>query len=1046
MQFKGLVKFFTAVLILISFYQLSFTLVVHHHEKKVAELATSEITRQLKPASEVYPGNPSMQLFYQDSVNDLIKAREAQIEDSTADEVIYNTLIKRYTYQQAKEQELSLGLDLQGGMNVVLEVSLEDLIRTMASNSRDPAFNMALSQATAEREHSSVDYVTLFAQAYQQIAPTGRLAPIFSNAFQSKINFNSTNSDVINVIRSEATDAIKNTYTVLYQRIDKFGVAQPVINLDLAKGIISVELAGVTNEQRVRQYLQATAKLEFWETYQPDQDFAVNVLQPMNTAIAAALAGSADTATAAKKDTARVSSPSKAASGSVAQAKKDTGNTNSLTQYLASDTGNARSAQNGLQQANAQNPLSILHGPQIGGAIGSIESTDTAKFNYYLSLPAVQDVMPKTLKFLYGAADNTSGSAKKILDVYAIRTLLGTSDAPLGGEHVVDARQDMDQNGKPEISMTMDNEGARIWQKLTAANVHKPIAIVLDNTVYSAPAPEEEISGGRSSITGNFTVQQAQDLSNILKTGKLPAPAHIVQEQVVGPTLGKESITAGAKSFGIAFGVIFLLMLVYYSNSGWVANIALICNLVFTVGVLAALGATLTMPGIAGLVLTIGMAVDTNVIIFERIKEELYKGKGYIQSISDGYRHSYAPVLDAHVTTLLTAIILFYFGLGPVKGFATTQILGIILSVFCGILISRMLEDYFTGKQKHLHYFTPISKKIFRHANFKFIEARKYAYVVSGIVMLLGVSSFFHGFNYGVEFKGGRSYTIRFDQPVKVEDIRKSLHDFLHEYPVVKTIGAFNQANITTSYLINGKGQNVDSTVEYTLFRGLHNYLPAGTDYRTFDTKFKLQSQTVLPTISDALKKGAVRAVIFALVAIFLYILIRFRKWQYSLGTIFSLIHDVLVTLAVFSYLKDLGFDLEINQDFIAAVLTVVGYSMNDTVIVFDRIREYFKEMKGASKTTVINKAINDTLSRTIMTSLTVFLTLLILFIFGGETTRGFAFAMLIGVITGTYSSIFIASPVLIDLDRKNDMERSGKRKAVVSTVPQINLVTPAKK
>jgi SecD/SecF fusion protein len=1043
MQFKGLVKFFTAVLIMISLYQLSFTLVVHHHEKKVEQLAMKQVARQVRTAQQVYPGNPEMQLYYQDSINDLIKKREQEIEDSTADQIIYNTLIKQYTYQQAKEQELSLGLDLQGGMNVVLEVSLDDLMRSMAGNSHDPAFNLALDRATTERSSSSVDYITLFSNAYQQIAPQGRLAPIFSNAFQTKINYNSTNSEVISVIRAEATDAIKNTYTVLYQRIDKFGVSQPIINLDLNKGIISVELAGVTNEQRVRQYLQATAKLEFWETYLADQDFAQNVLQPMNEAIARTLSGQNDSS--AKKDSVR---PAASHAVAAAPAKKDTGKLTSLSQYLASDTGKVPAAgtQTALQQSNNQNPLSILRAPQIGGAIGSIESTDTAKFDSYLTLTAVKDVMPKTLKFLYGAADNTSTSARKILDVYAIRTVAGSDEAPLGGEHVVDARQDMDQNGKPEISMTMDNEGARIWQKLTAENVHKPIAIVLDNTVYSAPAPEEEISGGRSSITGNFTIEQAQDLSNILKTGKLPAPAHIVQEQVVGPTLGKESITAGAKSFGIAFAVIFTLMLVYYSNSGWVANIALIFNLLFTVGVLAALGATLTMPGIAGLVLTIGMAVDTNVIIFERIKEEIVKGKGYVQSISDGYKHSYAPVLDAHVTTLLTAIILFYFGLGPVKGFATTQILGILLSVFCGILISRMLEDYFTDKQKHLHYFTAISRKIFRHANFKFIEARKYAYVVSGIVLILGVSSFFHGFNYGVEFKGGRSYTVRFDRPIKVEEITQTLHAYLNEYPVVKTIGAFNQANITTSYLINGRGQNVDSTVEYTVFRGLHSYLPAGTDYHTFDTKYKLQSQTVLPTISDALKKGAVRAIIFALIVIFLYILIRFRKWQYSLGTILSLIHDVLVTLAVFSYLKDLGFDLEINQDFIAAILTVVGYSMNDTVIVFDRIREYFREMKGASNITVINKAINDTLSRTIMTSLTVFITLLILFIFGGATTKGFAFAMLIGVITGTYSSIFIASPVLVDLASSNDLGSSEKRKAVITTVSRDTVPLPAKK
>ncbi|HVB03701.1 MAG TPA: protein translocase subunit SecDF [Chitinophagaceae bacterium] len=1035
MQFKGLIKFFTVVLILISLYQLSFTFVVHHHENQVAKQATAFIDQRFQTPQQKYPGNPEMQAFYQDSLSALIKDKEKSIEDSTANNIIYNTLIKQYTYGQAKGQELRLGLDLQGGMNVVLQISLEDLIRSMASHSRDPAFNRALQLATQRKTTSSVDYITLFGQAYQEIAPQGRLAPIFSNAFQSKINYNSTNAEVLNVIRAASTDAIKNTYTVLQQRIDKFGVSQPVINLDLNKDIISVELAGVTNEQRVRQYLQATAKLEFWETYQPDQDFALNVLQPMNEAAARYLAGAPDTS--GQQDTSKAKPSSTIAKTKAVHTKKDTSKLGTLGQYLTQTPGQTpgrpATGISGAQfQASKQNPLSILKSPMIGGAIGSILASDTAKFNYYLSLPTVRNVMPKTLKFLYGTAPTGTNSNPQ-LDVYAIKTIAGSTEAPLGGEHVVDAGEDVSQDGRPEITMTMDNEGARIWAKLTAANVGKPIAIVLDNTVYSAPAPKEEITGGRSSITGNFTIQQAQDLANILKTGKLPAPARIVQEQVIGPTLGKESIAAGAKSFIIAFIVIFLLMLAYYSNSGWVANIALIFNLLFTVGVLAALGATLTMPGIAGLVLTIGMAVDTNVIIFERIKEEIVKGKGYMQSIADGYRHSYSPVLDAHVTTLLTAIILFYFGLGPVRGFATTQILGILLSLFCGILISRLVEDYFTDKKKHLHYFTKISRRIFQHANFKFIEARKYTYVISGIVMALGISSFFHGFNYGVEFRGGRSYTIRFNHPVKVEDIRQTLHPLLKEYPVVKTIGNFNQVNITTSYLITKSGKNTDSLVEAALFRGLHKFLPAGTNYHTFDTHYKLQSQTVLPTISDALKKGAVKATIFAMIAIFLYILFRFRKWQYSLGTILSLIHDVLVTLAVFSYLKDLGFDLEINQNFIAAILTVIGYSMNDTIIVFDRIREYFREMKGASKITVINKAINDTLSRTIMTSLTVFLTLLILFVFGGETTRGFAFAMLIGVITGTYSSIFIASPVLIDLDRSNDLGPSDRRTGLVT-------------
>jgi SecD/SecF fusion protein len=1029
MQIKGLVKFFTVVLILISLYQLSFTFVVKHHEKIVAEQATEFIDNHYPSPQQKYPDNKTVQVTYEDTLSQLIAAREKEIEDSTSDQIIYNTLINKYTYLQAKEQELNLGLDLQGGMNVVLQVSLEDLIRSMAGNSKDPAFNKALELASQRKANSSADYISLFYQAWNQVKPANeKLAPLFTNAFQKNINYNSSDAQVISVIRSEAANAIKRTYNVLSERIDKFGVAQPEINYDENKGIISVELAGVHDPDRVGRYLQATAKLEFWETYELNQDFYNSVLVPMNAAIARYLSGGSDTtSTSSEKDTTALAKTKTTGS------KTDTSTAN-LSQFISKNNANPTNQTGNTQETaeEKQNPLfSILHQSTVGRpAIGAINIGDTARFNHYLSLAVVQNVLPSDLKFLYGATEERN---PKQLNIYAIKTLPGTDQPELGGEHVVNAAADVDPNGGYEINMTMDNTGARIWKKMTAANVGKCIAIVLDNEVYSAPNVEGEISGGSSSISGRFTAQEAQDLANILQTGKLPAPAHIVQEQVIGPTLGKESIIAGAKSFIIAFLVIFILMLVYFNTGGWVANIALILNLLFTIGVLAALGATLTMPGIAGLVLTIGMAVDTNVIIFERIKEELFKGKSYLQSISDGYKHSYAPILDAHVTTLLTAIILFYFGLGPVKGFATTQILGILLSLFCGILVSRLITDYWTNKKRHFEYFTPLSRKIFRKAHFKFIESRKYAYVISGIVLCFGVASFFHGFRYGVEFKGGRSYDIRFDQPVKTEDVAKSLQPVFHEYPIVKTIGTNSELNITTSYLINQTSKNTDSLVERALYTGLKKYLPAGLSFATFHAKYNIGSQKVLPTISDALKKGAMKAVIFAMAIIFIYILIRFRKWQYSLGTIVALLHDVLVTLAVFSFFRNIvPFSLEINQEFIAAILTVIGYSMNDTVIVFDRIREYFREMKGVDKATVIDKAINDTLSRTVMTSLTVFLTIVILFIFGGQVIRGFAFAMMVGVITGTYSSIFIASPILVDFDKKNELGNleAGKVKA----------------
>jgi SecD/SecF fusion protein len=605
----------------------------------------------------------------------------------------------------------------------------------------------------------------------------------------------------------------------------------------------------------------------------------------------------------------------------------------------------------------------------------------------------------------------------------------------LEGDAIAKAGADFDENGKPAIKMQMTTLGSKTWARLTTKNVNRPIAIALDDIVYSAPNVNGPIEGGSSQISGSFTVDEATDLSNTLESGKVNAPAKIVADQVVGATLGEAAVKGGQMAFIISFLVIFILMLVYYNTAGWVANIALILNLLFTIGTLAAFGATLTAAGIAGLVLTIGMAVDTNVIIFERIKEELTKGKSYQQAVNDGYRRSLAPVLDAHVTTFLTAAILFFFGLGPVLGFATTQMLGIVLSLFCGILVSRLVTEVWMNKQRHFNYFTGISKRIFKHANFKFIEYRKVAYGISIVVLLLGIAAYFNGFNKGVEFEGGRSYTVQFDKPVKNEDVLDALKASFGDYPVIKTVGDNRHLNITTSYLI-GK-ENADSAVQTKLYEGLKKVLPANLSYENFikadPVRSSIQSSTtVQPSISDDLKRGAIKATIFAIFAIFIYIFIRFRDWRYSFGTIVALLHDVFVTLAVFSFFKNIvPFPLEIDQHFIAAVLTVIGFSMNDTVIVFDRIREYSKGSRADEKGSIINRAINDTLSRTIMTSLTVFLTLLILFIFGGEVTRGFAFAMLIGVITGTYSSIFVAAPILVDFAKDKPL---GEAEIISST------------
>jgi SecD/SecF fusion protein len=752
----------------------------------------------------------------------------------------------------------------------------------------------------------------------------------------------------------------------------------------------------VNDKERVRSYLQSTANLQFFEVYTFENKDFQNGIIAADKSIEASLNGITDTTSNVKVDTSKLNP-----------------NKNPL-----------------LKTVQFTQPYQGKNGQYVfPGEIGYTLKKDTAKLNTWLALPEVKSKFPSNLVFMYGKVENDDPKAKEVLPIYAIKTL-DNGQAELEGDHVANAAQDFDQNGKVAIKMNMDKVGTTLWAKMTSKNVGKPLAIVLDNIVYSAPNVNEAITTGNSSISGNYTLKTAQDLAEILESGKLPAPAKIVQEQQVGPTLGKASIQGGLMSFGIAFLVIFALMLIYFNTGGWVANIALILNLLFTIGILSALGFTLTAPGIAGLVLTIGMAVDTNVIIFERIKEELTKGKSYQMAVTDGYKRSMSPVLDAHVTTLLTACILAYFGLGPVLGFATTQIIGILLSLFCGILVSRLITDIYTSKNRHFEYFTKVSKSIFKHATFKFIEFRKYAYVLSAVVLVMGIASFFNGFDQGVEFAGGRSYTIKFNKAVNIETVREDLKKVFGEAPIIKTVDTKNQINITTSYKIKEQGNNIDQEVEGLLFKGLSKQLPAGTTYKDFDTQYKQSSQTVLPTISDDLKAGATKATIFALIAICLYIFIRFRDWRYSLGTIFSLLHDVFVTLIVFSFLrKVVPFPLEIDQHFIAAVLTVIGFSMNDTVIVYDRIREDSKLMKDSDNASIINRAINETLSRTVMTSLTVFLVILILFIFGGEVTRGFAFAMLIGIITGTYSSIFVAAPVLVDFAKNKPLGRDEPKK-----------------
>jgi len=980
MKLKGLVWFFAIALICISVWELSYTVVVRRYEAEVKAQAEKIIKSQHPEATG-------------EDFNALVKDRMRHVLDSTKEKSIYP--IVGTSYQKCKENELNLGLDLQGGMSVTMEVSLEGLLKSLSNNPKNPALVKALQTATAQKVVNNSDYVTLFSTAFAQQNPGTPLASLFTGAGKS-IKVSDNDEKVISEIRTISKGAINETYKILLKRIDKFGVAQPNINLDENKGIIQVELAGVTDKERVRKYLQASANLQFWAVYNLDE--IGKGYSNAAASLAAFLSGIKDSASL--NDTAK-------------------------TAKFADALYKVLSPQDATGQRVPYNKqYSFL-----------TRARDTSTLNYYLSLDVVRNNFPSDSKILYGS-EVTPEKGAKYIPVYVVKTLPGGEKAPMDGESVEDSRQQFDDKGGAAIGLNMTSIGAKKWADLTKNNIGRPVAISLDDIVYTAPNVQNAIEGGNTEITGNFTIVEAQDLANTLKSGKTNAPAKIVAEQVVGPTLGEASVNGGMMAFGISFLVIFALMFLYYNTGGWVANISLILNLLFTIGVLSALGFTLTAAGIAGLVLTVGLAVDTNVIIFERIKEELTKGKSYPQAVNDGYKRSLAPVIDAHVTTFLTAAILFIFGLGPVLGFATTQMLGIILSLFCGILVSRLITDFWTNKNRNFNYFTNISKRVFKHASFKFIEYRKVAYAISVLVLFLGIGSYFNGFHEGVEFKGGRSYTVAFPVAVKNDAVRDDLKNaFDGDFPIIKTVGDSRHLNITTSYK---KGvDNADSLVQTRLYLGLQKVLP-GITYSDFAKNNILSSQTVQPTISEDLKNGAIKATLFAMLIIFLYIFARFRDWRYSVGTIVALLHDVLVTLAVFSFFKNIvPFPLEIDQHFIAAVLTVIGFSMNDTVIVFDRIREYSRNAKkGDTKSSIINRAINDTLSRTIMTSLTVFLTILILFIFGGEVTRGFAFAMLIGVITGTYSSIFVASPILVDLGKDRSLtepETAVIEKAVVA-------------
>jgi len=1012
MQSKGAIRFFAIVLAIVCLYQLSFTLVTWLQENKARDFAN---------------GDPVKEKSYLDSVNTV---------------GIYNLGVKNYTYQECKEREVNLGLDLKGGMNVTMEVSVIDMIRALSNYSTDTTFNAALSRAQQMQKNSQEDFVTLFGRAFKEIDPNAKLAAVFNTLdLQDKINFNSTNEDVLKIIKTEADAAISRSFNILRTRIDKFGVTQPNIQ-QLGSGRILIELPGVKEPERVRKLIQGTAKLEFWETYPNNEAFPIisNINDKLKNL------NKKDSLNDAVKDTTGLN-PDSSATAAVDTGKTtpDTsGGIKSLTEKFSTDTTKSDTASKSMEQLTKDNPIFAILQPAIfqnqqgqqeyrkGPVVGFVAIKDTGKINTYLAMPDIKTMIPKDMKFLWTVKPPTTDAA--FLELVAIKTSGRDGRAPLEGDAIADARQDFGQfGGTPEISMRMNPEGAKIWKRLTHDNVGKSIAIVLDDYVYSYPNVQGEIAGGNSSITGSFTINEAKDLANILKAGKLPAPARIVEESIVGPSLGEEAIHNSAISFVVAFIVIMLFMAVYYGKAGWVANVALFTNIFFIMGVLASLGAVLTLPGIAGIVLTIGLSVDANILIFERVREELRAGKGIRLAISDGFKHAMSSILDSNITLLILGIVLYMFGSGPVQGFATTLVIGVLTSLFSAVLISRLIFESLLGKNNPISFSNRFTEHIYRGIQFNFVDNRKYFYMLSGVVIIGGAVAFgMKGLNYGVDFEGGHTYTVQMDKSLSTEDIRMALAPKLGVPPVVKTVGTTDRYKITTSHLINDTSAVVANTLTQLVYDGLKPLYASAPDYETFKTKNLVSSQKVGPTIADDIKKSAVWAVLISCGLMFLYIYFRFKKWQYGLGATVALFHDVLIVLSLFAIFNGiLPISLEIDQHFIAAILTVMGYTMTESVVVFDRIREYLGVHHKKDDKDVINDALNATLSRTINTTLTVFFVLVVIFIFGGEVIRGFIFALLVGRIVGTYSSLCISTPIVVDFDRKKNNKEVVKRELV---------------
>ena len=1011
MQSKGAIKFVAVLLAIACIWQLSFSLVTSIQEGK-AESYAQKAVETFKQSSE-YANVPDVdKAFYLDS---LAKNENRRYIDSISSEKVYFG----YTYKDVKAKEINLGLDLKGGMNVMLQVQLEDLVSALAGENKTPEFTKAISLAKERSVNSPDDFITLFAQAWKEVSNGQRLAQVFGTYdLASKIGPQSSDEDVLKVIRENAESAVANSYNVLRNRIDRFGVTQPSIQQLGNTGRILVELPGVKEPERVRKLLQGTASLEFWPTF--DNADIAPYLQEADAALAATV--EPDSALVAEADVKKAVSDS--------------------SSVLSDEVNASASDEKALSEYRKAHPLFAVLQPsgfRSGACIGFANGSDTAKVNRLLNQPEVKGIFPPEFRPVWSVKPSTYVKGGNIFELVAIKVATRDGKAPLDGGAVTDARVSYNgqgvNKGNPSVSMTMNAEGASIWARLTKDNVGHQIAIVLDDLVYSYPNVNSAITGGSSEITGNFDVEEATDLANVLNSGKLPAPAKIIQEQVVGPTLGSESIRAGLISFVIAFLLVLVYMIFFYSGAGFVADIALLCNVLLLFGTLVSFGAVLTLPGIAGLVLTMGMAVDANVIIYERVKEELAAGKGLSKAIADGYSNAYSAIIDGQVTTLLTGIVLFIFGSGPVQGFATTLIIGIITSVVTSIFITRIIFDDRVSKGKNVSFENNLTKDFLKHTNVNFIDKKKYSYLFSGILIVIAIASIsFKGFTYGVDFTGGRTYVVRFDTPVTAEQVRSAAENEFGETVEVKQFGGESQMKITTKYKVDQESTDVDAEIEGKLYNALKGFfaekdMTLGEFTSTLDNPNGIiSSDKVGPTIANDMKRSAIFAVLIALFVIFAYIAVRFNGWTWGLGGVLSLAHTAIIVIGFFSLFSGiLPFNLDVDQTFIAAILTIIGYAINDNVVIFDRIREFKVLHPKTDFKTNANIALNSTLTRTINTSVSTLVTMLAIAIFGGESIRGLSVALILGICFGTYASIFIGTPIMYDAYVWNEKRKAAK-------------------